>query len=180
MSTSPPLRIRVMDSHQDGTANLDPDALPRKILSARSTSTTAKGITRQYQVLTNLNLPGLSFLLSEPQKCSPWKAFIKKHLGFTLYLTFLEECDDCYVNQCAFKPLHTAPIGRSPLGIPSLLVWITLATTHVHYSELNASFDQIISVAAEKRVDISHYYNACHVREILYSEYSEHLASRWK
>ena len=102
-------------------ANLDPDALPRKILSARSTSTTAKGITRQYhQVLTNLNLPGLSFLLSEPPKCSPWKAFIKKHLGFTSYLTFLEECDDCYVSQCAFKPLHPAPHWKVTIGDPKL------------------------------------------------------------
>ena len=102
-------------------ANLDPNALPRKILSTRSASTTAKGITCQYHpVLTNLNLPDLSFLLSEPPKCSPLKAFIKKHLGLTSYLTFLEKCDDCYVSQCAFKPLHTAPHWKVTIGDPKL------------------------------------------------------------
>ena len=60
-------------------ANLDPDALPRMVLCARSASSTAKGITRHYQqVLSDFNLPDLSSLLSEPPKGSPWKAFIKK------------------------------------------------------------------------------------------------------
>ena len=102
-------------------ANLDSNALPRKILSTRSASTTAKGITHQYhQVLNNLNLPDLSYLLSEPPKCSPWKAFIKKHMGLISYLTFLEECDDCHVSQCAFKPLHPAPHWKVTIGDPKL------------------------------------------------------------
>ena len=102
-------------------ANLDPDALPRMLLCARSASSTAKGITRHYQqILSDFNLPGLSSLLSEPPKGSPWKAFIKKHLGLTSYLTFLEECNDCYASQCAFKPHCPAPHWKVTIGDPKL------------------------------------------------------------
>jgi len=102
-------------------AYLDPDALPRKILCARSASSTAKGITSQYhQVHSNLNFSGLSSLLSEPPKCSSWKAFIKKHLGLTSYLTFLEECNNCYASQYAFKPHHPAPHWKVTIGDPKL------------------------------------------------------------
>ena len=102
-------------------ANLDPNALPRKLQCARSASSTAQGITRQYhQVLSNLNLPGLSSLLFKPPKCSSWKAFIKKHLGLTSYLTFLTECNGCYASQCAFKPHHPAPHWKVTIGDPKL------------------------------------------------------------
>ena len=87
---------------------------------ARSTSSTAKSITRQYhQVLSNLKLPGLSSLLyslNQPPKFSSWKAFIKKHLGLISYLTFLEESNDCYASQCAFKPHHPAPHWKVTIG----------------------------------------------------------------
>ena len=100
-------------------ANLDPDALPRKLLCARSASSAVKGITRLYhQVLSDLNFPGLSSLLSEPPKCSPWKAFIKKHLGLTSYLTLLEKC---YASQCAFKPHHPAPHWKVTIKDPTCL-----------------------------------------------------------
>ena len=100
-------------------------ALPRMILCARSASSTAKGITRQYQVLSNLNLPGLSSLLSESPKCSSWKAFIKKHLGLTSYLISLKNAMIAMLANAPSSLTTQPPTGRSPLGTLSSTIWIT-------------------------------------------------------
>ena len=72
-------------------------------------------ITRQYhQVLTNLNLPGLTSLLSELPKCSSWKAFIKKHLGLTSYLTFLKNAMIAMLANVPSNLTTQPPNGRSP------------------------------------------------------------------
>ena len=67
--------------------------------------------------LTSTFQASLLYCLNPP-KCSPWKAFIKKHLGLTSYLTLLEKC---YASQCAFKPHHPAPHWKVTIGDPTCL-----------------------------------------------------------
>ena len=104
-------------------ANLDPDALPRMLLCARSTSSTAKGITRHYQqVLSDFNLPGLSSLLSEPPKGSPWKALLKSTWGSLHTSHSWKNAMTVMLANVPSSLTAQPPTGRSPLGILSSLV----------------------------------------------------------
>ena len=99
---------------------MDPDALPRKLLCARSASSTAKGITHQYhQVLSsNLNLPG-------PPSAHPGRLLLKSTWAL---LHTSHSLKSATITMLANAPssLSQPPIGRSPLGILSSPVWITL------------------------------------------------------
>jgi len=102
-------------------ANLDPDALPRKLLCARSASSAVKGITRPYhQVLSDLNFPGLSSLLSEPPKCSSWRLLLKSTWAS---LPTSHSLKNAMLANAPSSLTIQPPTGRLPLG--TLHVWIT-------------------------------------------------------
>ena len=90
-------------------ANLDPDSYPGS--SCIDLSAQLPRVSHANIIKFSLTSIFQAFLLHSlnPSKCSSWKAFIKKHLGLTSYLTILEECNNCYASQCAFKLHHPAP-----------------------------------------------------------------------
>ena len=76
----------------------------------------AKGLIPDLQaMLDHLNLPSISILLDNPIKPASWKRSIKKQLGVRASLTFLEDCQDCFISECDIK------IGR-PLPHRSVTV----------------------------------------------------------
>ena len=59
---------------------MDSDSLTKKIMTARVSSPSAKGITVVYQqLLSVINLPELACLLKDPPKKSSLKSFVKKN-----------------------------------------------------------------------------------------------------
>ena len=103
------------------TVNLPSDSLPRKILMARANSSNPKGVVKRFnEVLSDLNLPDLSELLSSPPKTSIWKSHTKKHLALRAQLEFLESCEMYHISSCHLKLLRPASHWSVTVGNPAL------------------------------------------------------------
>ena len=103
-------------------ANLDPVALPRKLLCTRSASSTAKSITRQYQVLTNLIFQASLLYSLNPPSAHPGRLLLRNTWASLHTSHSLKNVTIAMLANVPSSLTTQPPIGRSPLGTLSLLV----------------------------------------------------------
>ena len=83
-------------------ANLDDNAVAKKLLLARAEDASAKGLVVDLRhLLDKLNLPTIAALLKQhPYKPETWKRFTKKQIRIKSFLKFMDDCEHHHIGDC--------------------------------------------------------------------------------